>query len=118
MSDPSTPTLDLSPATLSRSVNQTLDQALASVPADQDGAFLLDGTYDGTNPNVQAMVAFRVGKTWKVGTGVDWAGGGHVAGNVVVSHTWKWKTDDAPKSSIATAAQLGIHDGGNGESAQ
>lgn len=116
MSDPSAPTIDLSPATIAQSVHDSLGEALTSIPPGQDAVFLVDATYT-NSPNVQAMFAARAAKGWNVGVGVDWDGT-HVGGKVMASHTWKWKTDDPPKSAIATAAQLGIHDGGNGESAQ
>lgn len=74
-----------------QSVHTTLDGALAAVPPDQDAAFILHGTYDGTGkPAIQAIVAARGPDKWNFYVGAQWAGGTHVEAQFGVMKTWKW----------------------------
>lgn len=78
----------LSPSVIAKSVHDTLDQAMAAIPAGKSGAVLIDGTIglDG-KPAAQAVIVQKIGANWAVAASAAWDGA-HVEGKVAIEGSW------------------------------
>lgn len=78
-----------SPTALNKAVHDTLDQALAALPAGKNNAVLIDGTYSRTDgPQMQALFVHRVKDTWTVALAGAYDGPHGVQGKVATAISW------------------------------
>jgi hypothetical protein len=85
------PTPIFTPAALSKSVHDTLDQAMVAIPPGQDGAILIDGTVTSAGrPAAHVLIATRIGDHWQLAAGAGWDGHA-VEGKVAMMGSWKWR---------------------------
>lgn len=77
------------PEVLAKSLHDTLDGALASIPEGHNHAVLFDGTVDATGVAVKALFVQRAPDGWNVVLegGYDGPRGG-LAGSVAVAKSW------------------------------
>ena len=79
---------DFSPAALSKSLHDTLDGALASIPEGHNHAVLFDGTITGADRGVRAVFLQRAPDGWNIVLEGDYIGSHGAAGSVAVAKSW------------------------------
>lgn len=83
------PASPFSPTALNKAVHDTLDQALAALPAGKNNAVLIDATYSTTDgPRAKALFVHRVKDNWTVALEGAYDGPHGVQGKVATAITW------------------------------